>query len=60
VLYGVKVGAGVLILRGVAAAHVAALETKAQMDPRVAHFQTFLAAFATGSYFANFTKMTAL
>jgi hypothetical protein len=35
---------GVLILRRVAAADVAAFQTQAQVNPGVAHFQAFLAA----------------
>jgi hypothetical protein len=38
----VEVFGGVPILGGIAAAHVAADLTEAQVDPRVAHLQTFL------------------
>jgi hypothetical protein len=42
---GVEVFCGVLVLRGVAAADVAAGQTQAQMHPNVAHFETLFAAF---------------
>jgi hypothetical protein len=48
----VKMLGGVLVLRGIAAAHVTALEAKPQVDPGIAHFQTFFATFSTGSDFA--------
>jgi hypothetical protein len=34
---------GVLVLGRVAAAHVSALKTQTQVDPRVAHFYAFFA-----------------
>ena len=40
---------GVLVLGGIAAAHVAADEAFAQVHPGVAHLQAFLAAFAARS-----------
>jgi hypothetical protein len=45
---------GVLVLGGIAAAHVPTDETFPQVDPGVADFEAFLAAFAAGSYFLNF------
>jgi hypothetical protein len=41
----VKMLGGMLILRGIAAADVAAFQADPQMDPAVAHFHTLLAAF---------------
>src|ERR1700746_3514369 len=55
----VKMFGGVLILRRVAAAYVAALETQAQMHPGVMHLETFLAALAAGSNFPDLFLMTA-
>jgi hypothetical protein len=49
----VKMLAGVLVFRGIAAAHVTALEAKSQMNPGVAHLQTFFAALAAGSDFSD-------
>jgi len=45
---GVKVFRGVFVLRGVAAADVAAGETQAQMEPSVAHLEALFAAFGLG------------
>jgi hypothetical protein len=45
---------GVLILRRVAAAHVATAETLPQMYPGIAHLQTFFAAFPAGLHVTNF------
>jgi hypothetical protein len=45
---GVKMLGGMLVFGAVAAAHVAALETQAQVHPGVAHFQTFLATAGVG------------
>ena len=39
----VEVLGGVLVLGGITAAHMSAFEAEAQVDPGVAHFQTFLA-----------------
>jgi hypothetical protein len=39
-----KVFRGVLVFRAVAIAHMAALQTQAQVYPSVAHFQTLFAA----------------
>jgi hypothetical protein len=48
---------GVFILGRIAAANVAADEALTQMDPGIAHLQTFLAAFAAGLHVANFFHM---
>jgi hypothetical protein len=40
----VEVGAGVAIIRGIAAADVTALEAQAQMHPAIAGFEAFFAA----------------
>jgi hypothetical protein len=40
----VKMFGGVLVFRGIAAAHVSARQAHAQVDPGVAGFQAFLAA----------------
>src|SRR5580698_3407180 len=45
-LGSVKMLGRVLILGGIAAAHVATLQTDAQVDPTVSHLETFLATFA--------------
>src|SRR5690242_758093 len=54
-----KVFGGMLVLRRVAAANVAALQTETQVYPAVAHLQAFLAAFPTRLYIANLTQMRA-
>jgi hypothetical protein len=42
----VEVASGVLVFRRIATAHVAALETQAQMHPVIAHFQALFATIA--------------
>jgi hypothetical protein len=42
---GMKMLGGMFVFRRIATAHVAADETKAEVDPGVAHFQALLAAF---------------
>src|ERR1039458_9204517 len=49
-LGGMEMCAGVAILRRVAAAHVAALQAHAQVNPRVAHLEALLAAFGLRLY----------
>jgi len=44
-LGGMEVFCGVLVLRGIAAPHVATGETEAEVDPRIAHFEAFFATF---------------
>jgi hypothetical protein len=44
----VEVFGGVFVLRGIAAPNMAAAQALPQMDPGIAHLQTFLATFATG------------
>src|SRR5437867_4877765 len=46
VLGGLEVPGGVLILRAIAASDVTAGAAQAQLHPRVAHLETFLAALA--------------
>jgi hypothetical protein len=41
----VEMFGGVLVLRRIAAADVAARKTQPEVNPRIAHFQAFLAAF---------------
>jgi hypothetical protein len=57
VLGGVKVFGGVFVLRRIAAADVAAGEAQAQVDPGVAHLQTFLAAFGLGLYVVDLVEV---
>jgi len=54
-----KVFRGVLILGGVATTDVAAFEAEAQVNPAVAHLETFLAAFVAGSDFLDFFQVCA-
>ena len=49
---------GVLVLRRITAAHVAAAKTKPKMDPSVAHLQTFFAALGVGMSVFCFLQMT--
>jgi len=49
----------VLILRGVAAANVTALEAQTQVNPSVAHLQTLLATFSARSNITNLIEMCA-
>jgi len=50
---------GMLVFRRIAAAHVAAGAAKAQMDPRVAHFEAFLAALGSRLDVAHLIEMCA-
>src|ERR1035438_3019711 len=43
VMRGVKVFGGVLVLGGIATAHVAALQTRPQVHPAISHFEALLA-----------------
>jgi hypothetical protein len=52
-----EVLSGVLVLRGIAAAYVTTDEAFPQMYPGIAHLETFLAAFTTGSDFLDFLDM---
>lgn len=56
---GMKMFGGVLVLRAVAAADVAADQAKSQMDPRIADLQAILAAVRAGLHFANFVHVLA-
>ena len=42
---GMEMLGGMPVLRGITAAHMPAGKTKPKMDPGIAHFQAFLAAF---------------
>jgi hypothetical protein len=55
----VKVFGGVLILRGIAAPHVAARHAQAQMDPAISQLQTFFTSVSAGLYFSNLVQMSA-
>jgi len=48
------------ILRVVAAAHMTASQTQPQLDPRIAHLQTFFAAIRAGYYVVDLIDMLAL
>jgi hypothetical protein len=48
---------GVCVLRGIAAAYVAALHAQAEMNPGVAHFYAFFAAVGVRCHFANLIQM---
>jgi hypothetical protein len=48
---------GVLVGRGVAAAHVTTNKTKAQMDPPVAGLQAIFTTLCAGSYRSNLVNM---
>jgi hypothetical protein len=54
-----KMFGGVLVLGGIAAADVAALQTDAQMNPGIAAFQAFLAAVRGGLHIPDLTNMCA-
>jgi hypothetical protein len=54
-----KMSAGVAVLGGVAAADVAADQALPQVNPGVAHLQTFFAAFAAGLNFSDFLHVSA-
>ena len=56
----VKMLGGMLVFRGIAAAHVAALQAKTQVHPSVSHFQAFLAALRAGSHFSNLIQVLAI
>jgi hypothetical protein len=56
---GMKMLGGMLVLGTVAAADMATLEAKPQMDPGVAHFEALFAAFATGFNFLDFAEVSA-
>ena len=50
---------GMLVLRRIAAAHVAAATAETQMDPGVAHFEAFLAAMGSRPDVAHLIEMCA-
>jgi hypothetical protein len=57
VLGGMKVFGGVSIFRRIAAADVAAAQAQAQVDPGVAHLQTFFAAFGVRFYVVDLIEV---
>jgi hypothetical protein len=59
VVSGVKMFRGVLILRGITAAHVAARETQAKMNPSIAGLQTLLATVGSWSNFVDLLQVSA-
>jgi hypothetical protein len=59
-LGGVKMLCGVLVLRGVATANVAAGKAEAEMHPTVAHFEAFLAALGLRLDAPNLIEVRAL
>jgi hypothetical protein len=59
-LRGVKMFGGVLVLRRIAAADVAAGETHAQMDPRVSDLEAVFTAARTRLDVTNFLQVFAL
>ena|ERR1700674_2009807 len=54
-----KVLGGMFVFGRVTATYVAALEAQPEMNPRVAHFQTFLASRAAWVNFTNCIEMCA-
>ena len=54
-----KVFSGVLVLRRVATTYVTADQALPQMDPGVAHLQTFFATLATRFYLSYFSQVAA-
>src|SRR5271167_1673995 len=56
----VKVFGGVLVLRRIAAAHVAADFAETQVHPTVGHFETFFASMCLRLYVAYLVKMGTL
>lgn len=59
-MFGVmEVLGGVFVPGRIAAAHVPALETQAQMNPGVAHLQAFFASFAGGFDIADLIQVSA-
>ena len=57
---GVEMLGGMLVFGTIAAADVAALKTQTQMDPGIAHLETFLAARTARLNFANLVKVRTL
>lgn len=55
----VKVLGGMLVARRIAAPDVAAGETEPQMDPGVAHLQTFFAAVGVRLHVVDLVEMSA-
>jgi hypothetical protein len=53
----VEVLGGVAVLRGIAAADVAADFAEAQMNPRVAHLQTLLTPMGVGGWVLYLVKV---
>jgi len=57
VLGRVKVFGGVFVLRRIAATDVAAGKAQAQVDPGVAHLQTFFASLGMGLYVVDLVEV---
>jgi hypothetical protein len=57
VLSVMKVLGGMLVLRGVTAAYVAASEAQPKMHPGVAQFEALLTAAGAGAYVPNHSEM---
>jgi hypothetical protein len=57
VLGVMKMGAGMLVLRGVTTADVAANQAFSQVDPGITHLQAFLAALAAGGHVTDLFYM---
>jgi hypothetical protein len=55
----VKVFTGMAVLGTIAAANMTTRHADAQVNPRIAHFKTFLAAFTAGRYFMDLVYMFA-
>jgi hypothetical protein len=53
-----KMLGGVFVLRGIAAADMSAGETESQMDPGIAHLQTFLATMSLRLHIVDLVKMS--
>ena len=56
----VKMFGSVFVLRGIAAAHVSADQAQTQVDPLIAHFQAFFAAFGVRLNVLDLVQMCAL
>jgi hypothetical protein len=56
---GMEMFGGVLVLGGVAAAHVAAFSAETQVNPTVAHFQAFFAALGVRMNIPNVAQVRA-
>src|SRR5690349_19478293 len=57
---GVEMFGGMLVLGGIAAAHMPALEAQAQVYPSISNFQTILTTIRAGRDVAYFVEMRTL